>query len=312
MLKIPSAADVTPPLMAPLRTVEEERFSPEEMEEIEQASRIEESSSPWLLVGGGFVIAGLFAVGAMVFLAGKRTAVHPALTSPITAIPETTAPKLHKLEDRGEAALTTALKPLAVKFLEATTVAQWLSLVRNPEAVESKIRAFYPDGRIEPLGLGEFNMGDAMAVQDPWVTVTLRTGKQEARSMAFVMTPDGFKIDWESWAGWSEMTWDKFLETRPAVPQRFRVNVFPTDYYNFAFSDDLKWQSYRLESTDGEHSIYGYVEKGSELAKQIHLDKDAKQIPMILSLKFPEGGTSNGQVVIDKFIADGWVEKEVQ
>lgn len=312
MLKIPSAADITPPLMAPLRKVEEEQFSQEEMEEIHQASMAAERSSPWLLIGGAILMLGLFAVGAMVFMTAKAPTDTTPVPVPITVAEQPVASNSIKLSERSEASLTLDLKPLTEKFLAATTVAQWLPLVRNPSVAEARIRAFYPGGRIEPLGMSEFNAGGQMAVQDQSVSLTVRTRDQEAKAMVFVKTPDGFKIDWESWAGWSEMPWEDFLETKPIVPLLFRVNVYQTEYYNFEFSDDLKWQSYRLESPNGEHSVYAYVEKGSDLARQIQLDRDAKQVPMILRLKFPEGATSNGQVEIVQFIANGWVEKEAR
>jgi hypothetical protein len=310
MLKIPSAADITPPLMAPLRKVEEEQFSPEEMAEIHQTTIAAQRNSPWLLIGGGILTLGLFAVGTAVFMTGKRADVPAPVPAPITVAQEPIAPDSINLSERSEASLALDLKPLAGKFLEATTVSQCLPLVRNPNVAEARIRELHPGGRIEPLGMSEFNADGQMAIQDQWVSLTVRTRDQEAKSMVFVKTPDGFKIDWESWTGWSEMPWENYLETKPTVPLLFRVSVFQTEYYNFAFSDDLKWQSYRLESPNGEHSVYAYVEKGSDLARQIQLDRDAKQVPMILRLKFPEGAASNGQVEIDQFITNGWVEKE--
>ncbi|MEO7098882.1 MAG: hypothetical protein ABI162_05940, partial [Luteolibacter sp.] len=82
------------------------------------------------------------------------------------------------------------------------------------------------------------------------------------------------------------------------------------DYYNFDFNDDMKWQSYRLVSPDGEHAIYGYVEKSSLLDGRIRPNADVKSTPLMLSLKFPPGSTSSNQVLIDQFITEGWVEEK--
>jgi hypothetical protein len=305
MLKIPSAADVTPPLMAPLRTVEEEQYSDEELEAMSQTKAVSERTSPWLLAGGALLVLGLFGVGAQVFLAGKTPVALPQSLPPSVpvALPAAT------LEERGDLSLIAELTPLAEKFLTATSVDQCLPLIRNPETVAARMRAYYPSGVIPALGMSEFNTRGGLAMLEGMVSAGVRTRDQNEKTMAFVATGAGFKIDWESWVGWSELSWEKFRETKPVQASRFRVNVYATEYYNFAFADDLKWQSYRLDSPDGTHTIYGYVEKGSELARSLHLDQDTKMSPMILALKFPTDSESRDQVEIVQVVTDGWVEK---
>ena len=45
------------------------------------------------------------------------------------------------------------------------------------------------------------------------------------------------------------------------------------------------------------------------LEHRIRPDGDAQNLAMMLSLKFPEGATTNSQVVIETLVADGWVEE---
>jgi hypothetical protein len=99
----------------------------------------------------------------------------------------------------------------------------------------------------------------------------------------------------------------EFLSTKSAGLKLFRVVLSPVEYYNFAFSDDRKWQSYRLESPDGVHAIYGYVERNSTLDSMIRPSPDQKQAAMTLQLEFPENATSPKQVLIRKMIAEGWM-----
>ena len=75
------------------------------------------------------------------------------------------------------------------------------------------------------------------------------------------------------------------------------------------FSDETKWQSYRMESTDREHAVYGYVARSSVLDKRIRPAPEVANVNVMLSLKFPEGSTSDKQVLIDGFVSDGWVEE---
>ena len=51
-------------------------------------------------------------------------------------------------------------------------------------------------------------------------------------------TPQGLKVDWESWAGWSEISWEKFLSMKPVSEHVFRVTLSAVDYYNFGFADE--------------------------------------------------------------------------
>jgi hypothetical protein len=81
----------------------------------------------------------------------------------------------------------------------------------------------------------------------------------------------------------------------------------PTDYYNFAFANDNKWQAYRLTSPDGGNLLYGYAERGSVMNSKLRPSLDNQQTPLMLALKFPENATSNNQVLIEKIVAEGWV-----
>jgi hypothetical protein len=83
------------------------------------------------------------------------------------------------------------------------------------------------------------------------------------------------------------------------------------DYYNFAFADDKKWRSFRLESLKGDQSMYGYVEKDSEVDRKIRISPESKQAALILKVRFPEGAKEDSnQVLIDEVVNEGWVEKE--
>lgn len=266
-----------------------------------------------LLIGG---VALLVLIGAGVFLAmsgGIKPIVHSLgqVAEPPAAVrspEEVIAPPAQ----RGEAALLAEAEPLARKFLEATTVEELLPLVRNPEVAEARMRGFYPGGKVEAPGMQPVGPGAGLSVRDKLVSLAVRTRDFEEKSLAFIDTPQGLKIDWESWVGWSEISWKEFMAIKPTSGHVFRVILAPVDYYNFEFADDQKWQSYRLESPDHEQAVYGYAEKGTVLNGRIHTDKDTKSINLMLSLKFPAGATSNNQVEIERFVAEGWVEEDPQ
>lgn len=327
LLKIPTAADTPPPLLAPLRRMAAEEPAAEgELRELKTRRRGKKAGAAnhsWeqdlsasgirrgekrqmrLMLAGG-VLLFLLIVAGVVFSMNRG---EPPVVRPAVQVAAPLPKEAPPMVERGEASLLAAAEPLARKFLGATTVDDLLPLVRNPAVTEGRMRAFYPDGKIEAAGLSKFNSSGSLSIRGRLVSLAVITRDQEEKSLAFVETSQGIKIDWESWVGWSEISWEKFLSTRPVDGHVFRVTVSAVEYYNFGFSDESKWRSYRLVSPDGVNSFYGYVEKGSVLDQRIHLDAGSKSLPLMLSLKFPAGATSNSQLEIERFVADGWVEE---
>ncbi len=201
------------------------------------------------------------------------------------------------------------MEPLARKFLDAKTVEEILPLVRHPDISEARIREFYPGGTIEAVGMSQFNSAGTYAMRGKIFLIVIRTRSQQEKTLTFIDTSHGMKIDWESWVAWSDLSWEKFIASKPITGHVFRVTLAPVEYYNFGFSDDSKWQSYRMEFPNSDHALYGYVEKLSVLDRRIHPAPEGGSVNVMLSLKFPEKATNDSQVLIDGFVADGWVEE---
>ena len=282
-----------------------------------RSTRYDRHSMRWML-GGGVALVGLVIGGLWIALhaaGGGKVVIQPAPLPQAVATPDAA-------EAAGEAVLPAIMKrsvpsllaetePLARKFLEAKSIDELLPLVHHPERAKPRLQRQFPQGRIEPPGLAQFNTTSNLSYGDSFITVDVRTRNFESRQLTFIETPEGLKIDWECWAGWSEMTWPALLAALPTEATVFRVIVKRVDYYNFAFSDDTQWQSYRLESLDGEHMIFGYVERGSPVAGKIHMSSEVDHAPMILKIRFPAHvAASNNQVVIDDVVASGWLEQD--
>lgn len=261
----------------------------------------------WMLVGGATLFA-LIVGGVLVAMLGGDAPAPPVVNKPVDSPPNAAssdAPAAQAV--KSNATLLAEMEPLAKSFLEATSVEDLVPLVRHPKLTEKRMRNFYAGGNVTALGMASFNTTGDIEREAAISSVKIRTKEYEERSIAFVDTPKGLKIDWESWVGWSEVPWEVFLETKPAEAKVFRVNLSAIEYYNTAFTDDKKWQSYRLISPDGKHSIYGYAERGTTLASQLRPLPDAKNTYLILALKYPADAASSNQVVIERFITEGWV-----
>jgi hypothetical protein len=200
----------------------------------------------------------------------------------------------------------------AVKaFLEARTREEALALVLDPKGSASKWDAWL-------AGEAYATPGFQGIVGDPVTTgtgegatslVQVRTGSYKLREINLIKHDGHLKVDWDSWVGWSEMTWEEFRTKKPTEPVLFRVQLSTVDYFNFAFQDDNEWSSYRLDSKDGMESMYGYVKRTGELDKRLRPPDPADMTKWTLKLKFPPNATSDKQVLIDSIVTDGWLVK---
>jgi len=330
MLKIPTAGDRPPPLVASLRVTPAEerttlpqahqRGSRRHSKKSRHSAAHEWDSSPakvrrvlslsmerrqmfWMLIGGAALFA-LIVAGVLMATRSERVPLPPVADSATHGKPETVHPAL---DERTDAAFLAEAEPLAKKFLAATRIEDQLTLVRHPEVAETRMRGFYQKGAIDPPGLAEFNIESTVVRRGTSFAVKVRTRGFEEKYVAYVDSKQGLRIDWESWVGWSAMRWDEFLASKPTTARVFRVRLNPADYYNFQFSDDRKWQAYQIISPDGGHSIYGYAERGSDVCAKLPATSDTQQSALMLALKFPVKTPAPNQVLIDDLVAEGWV-----
>lgn len=328
ILRIPGAGDVPPPLLATLRRVDVDAESTEpepqkvrrkkrrrkvdELKNIEWENqsrgsrRGENWQMKWMLIGG--VALFILMVTGIVLALRKGPQATPQVVA--TANPQSaTSSKILEpaVTVRGENTIIAEAEPLVSKFLNATQVDEILPLVRDVKLNEARIRQFYPNGKIAAIGIARFNTTGQLTSQGQAWQLGVTTRDQDEKFIILIDSSDGLKVDWESWVGWSDMPWDKFMATKPTTSHLFRVKFSPVEYYNFGFSDDQKWQSCRLESPNGESSIYGYIEKGSLLDIQIRAFKDTKFAFLILLLKYPSDANSPKQVLIERLVSDSWV-----
>ncbi|MEO7098556.1 MAG: hypothetical protein ABI162_04285, partial [Luteolibacter sp.] len=183
-----------------------------------------------MLIGGTALF--VLIVAGMIFAtkSGKSSVNVPDLKSvSVEKNGSVTAPQAVR---RSEAVIAYEAKVLAEKFTQATRVEAILPLVRHPEVAEARVRKFYPDGKIPVVGIALFNSGGAPVSHGSIVSFNIRTGDQEEKTMTFIDGPQGLKIDWESWVGWSDISWADFLSNKPSDAHVFRVTLAPIDYYN--------------------------------------------------------------------------------
>ncbi len=313
MLRLPGAEDEPGPLLAPRREAPDTAADEAEHEEAGPTGEGEGDGTLRLIAMmavPGLLLLGLF---AWMMMPDKDA---PAAAA---AVPGESAPAA---EEEAEPAAEEAppaprapsemvqMEETARKFMEAPTQEEALALCFRPEAIREKAAEWYAREPYEAPGFQGTtdNLAETAVGKLRITSLGVRTGDFDPRHIALVQTPEGFRVDWESWVGWSEMSWEDFKAQRPAEPKRFRAISSASDYYNFGFKDETEWISFRLESPDGMHFLYGYAPAGSDLAARLRPLDGVEKRPVILELSYPPDGKADNQVIIGGISGDGWID----
>lgn len=128
--------------------------------------------------------------------------------------------------------------------------------------------------------------------------------------LAMRRNADGrFVLDWTSYVGFGEMSWDTFKKERSTTPKLFRAFASGSDYYNYEFTDRQKYLSVNLLSPDGQISLHGYCERDSPLGTALAhtLSRTNTMSGVVIRLAYPEKSESDHCVIIQQFVADRWL-----
>jgi hypothetical protein len=83
-----------------------------------------------------------------------------------------------------------------------------------------------------------------------------------SRLLAVVETKAGPGVDWECFARYQPVSWEKILSEGTggkAVPVRAFVQA--SDYYNFEYADEKKWSCYEINTPDLESRRFAYADR---------------------------------------------------
>ncbi len=198
-------------------------------------------------------------------------------------------------------------------FLAAPTLEKKLTYVRRASSVQRYMERHYQSHSIQPVIPDAVTVaGQQRDLQSTYPLYIVAAKIDDALLPLIVENRNGrYLIDWESHAGHNPVPIERFLKLS-GVQSPFRVYASLTDYYNFAYSDPLKYLALELRIQGRDEPLYAYLPRA-------HPDKDVlvrtlrgqKDVPMILQLRNGGGkATLNGQVLIERFIQSHWFVEE--
>ena len=250
-------------------------------------------------------------------LAAKPTSVANHESISLTDLVKTDAEKLFQpqsvnTDDPLSEADTKAATEVIAQFKSAKAWRDKLAWVLNPGQAEPLMRDFYDERKLaDPVTGGLLSLSPHKLLGREIIVASIEGNAMRNPVEAAVLRSKSgaWKLDWESYVGFGEMGWEKFIEERTTTPKLFRVQAQRGDYWNFEFSDEKKWYAVKLRSPESERALHAYCRRDSGVGAELMalLQLPPKIQALTLRLVFPEKSQSDHCVEITGLVAERWL-----
>ena len=207
-------------------------------------------------------------------------------------------------------------------FLMAPTWEGRIPFIYKGEKLRPKIEAYYQTLEDKPVTtyLPEFDFmeDNPEPGQLPYLLYYLKiSGRLGEFPVLILVTPDGPKIDWESYVEIRDRHLAAFFQKRERGPRTFRVLLKRESYWGAdrkTFANLSDFLTYSVESPDQETKVSAFVSHDTPLAKKLK-EIASWGLPPLAAMvelewkRFPHG---TDHLVINKMIVDGWILPEIQ
>lgn len=218
-----------------------------------------------------------------------------------------------KFEITNRAAILEDINPVLVQFLGSKSPEEMKPLVREPERVIPLMDQFYKEQKpFTPATYRSLPKEENTRVEKHFIGVKMEDADFQSFVVTLEKTPKGYLVDWESFVNHGGMTVSQLRTTRPTTPVTMRCILSLDQYYNYDFSDEKLYQSYKIKFKDSEETLSGYVPRLSPVHEKIMSSQLSETtLHCVIKLKFPENSANDRQVEITEFLQSGWVFREM-
>ncbi len=204
-----------------------------------------------------------------------------------------------------------ATRQLANDFGMSTDPAARLMMCRHQDQIRKRIdqypKRMLSDAASKVTFLGVSEMGGIIAAR-----FAAKFTNSNPRLICIISTKDGLKVDLDAYARYNCLAIPALL-AGSLKSTELRVYIERCDYYNFLFSNDLKWSSFILKSPDSEELIYAYVQRQTTTAKLLDaaLSKSpSRSLRVTLQISAKQDSHKRKQFAIERIHAFGWLKPE--
>ncbi len=118
----------------------------------------------------------------------------------------------------------------------------------------------------------------------------------------------GLKVHWEHYVAYNPENLRTFLSEGDTEARLFRVQLRASDYFNFAFDDEARYDSYRLRAGRESFLVDAYMDKSNTHAQRLKLVVGEKNKPLTVKLKGSPYSESDQPIAeITELVAETWL-----
>ncbi len=196
-------------------------------------------------------------------------------------------------------------------FLGAETVIERAKYVRHPKRVLPLMEDYYSRNEFRTFDFREITSYLSFPLEKlPFLTVEVRDDDGDARALLLEDGADGILVDWESYVCFQPVLLEEYVRERSTEPVTLRAYVTEDYFYSYEFDSQEEYASYRFRFQNSELLMNGYVKSGTELGqrfKKLFTEGGKKQWrPLIVKVRFLEGGQAKNSVLIEDLISTIW------
>ena len=206
----------------------------------------------------------------------------------------------------------------AYSFLHSQNLAALKKHVREPEFMDDLLDRVYPDpATFEQFEYKRIAPDEEIKISEDGKFFTVDVVQDDDTRKPLVLervTRRLFLADWQSYVGYSNLTWSDLLVERPADPVIVRARVTPGDYFANSFDNPKLNACFTLTDDKRQVTIYGYTPLRSTIATESltfteeEIAEGTEKLVM-LSISYPPKTRKTNQVNIEKFVNDSWFQK---
>lgn len=193
-------------------------------------------------------------------------------------------------------------------FREAESFEDIFIHLAHPELVEDRAREFFTSGpgkeeKIRGLKIAPRIDNTSRLPALKYIALMEDGGK---RHVELLLYEDGPKIDFDFYAGYSEVPWSELLDGTTLESPESRVILSEYHYYSGEFSDDSKWQSFRARSMNFEGNLVLYLDRTSPFLPMVQKITKSSPVRTNLALRTTAASLKTRQFEIQRVHALSW------
>jgi hypothetical protein len=204
---------------------------------------------------------------------------------------------------------TITAKQFAKAFMLESDVEKRLKMVRSPEVIRTHLER-YADEALDSPGLNMRWMSETIYGGRAMTAYSVELESGDFRLLNVLNTDDGLKVDWDSFARYSSVSWRILAGGYSSGSAVVRVHVQPGFYYVGKYADQTKWLCFKLGTPDWRKPFYAYGRIEDEaMLRMAEVVKNAEKGGEYVTLKVSSKPKKSGANIleVEELLAVGWV-----